>query len=152
MVEFHAANSQDPGDYLIGEEFDSTHAGLRRMDDPDSDGNSMNCYTAAAGNADVHYSSGIGNHFYYLLAEGSGSKTLGGVQHTSTTCNGSSVTGIGRTDAAAIWYRALTVYMTSGTNYAGARAATMNAAGDLFGAGSVQQSTVAAAWSGVSVN
>ena len=152
MVEFHAANSEDPGDYLIGEEFDSTHAGLRRMDDPDSDGSSLNCYAPGAGNVDVHYSSGIGNHFYYLLAEGSGSKTLGGVQHTSTTCNGSSVTGIGRTDAAAIWYRALTVYMTSSTNYAGARTATLSAAGDLFGAGSAQQNAVAAAWSAVSVD
>jgi Zn-dependent metalloprotease len=152
MVEFHAANSEDPGDYLIGEEFDSTHAGLRRMDDPDSDGNSLNCYAPGAGNVDVHYSSGIGNHFYYLLAEGSGPKTLGGVQHISPTCNGSSVTGIGRTDAAAIWYRALTVYMTSSTNYAGARTATLNAARDLFTAGSVQQNAVAAAWSAVSVN
>ena len=152
MVEFHAGNGEDPGDYLIGEEFDSTHAGLRRMDDPDSDGSSLNCYTAGAGNLDVHYSSGIGNHFYYLLAEGSGAKTLGGVQHNSTTCNGSSVTGIGRTDAASIWYRALTVYMTSSTNYAGARTATVNAAGDLFGPGSTQQNAVAAAWSAVSVN
>jgi len=42
--------------------------------------------------------------------------------------------------------------MTSGTNYAGARAATLSAAADLFGAGSAQQNTVAAAWSGVSVN
>ena len=153
MVEFFAANANDPGDYLIGEEFDlAAHRGFRRMDNPSSDGNSLNCYTAGAGNADVHYSSGIGNHFFYLLAEGSGSKTFGGVQHTSTTCNGSTVTGIGRTDAASIWYRALTVYMTSGTNYAGARTATMNAAGDLHGAGSAQQNAVAAAWSAVSVN
>ncbi len=52
-------------------------------------------------NLDVHYSSGVGNHFFYLLAEGSGSKTFGGVAHSSTTCNGSTVTGIGRDAAAA---------------------------------------------------
>ena len=40
-----------------------------------------------------------GNHFFYLLAEGSGAKTIGGVAHNSPTCNGSTVTGIGR-DAA----------------------------------------------------
>ena len=66
----------------------------------------------------MHYSSGVGNHFFYLLAEGSGAKTIGGVAHNSPTCNGSTVTGIGRDAAAKIWFRALTSYMTSGTNYA----------------------------------
>ena len=153
MVEFHAANAQDPGDYLIGEEFDlAKHQGFRRMDDPAKDGNSFSCWSAAAGSADVHYSSGIGNHFFYLLAEGSGPKTIGGFQHNSPTCNGSTVAGIGRTAASAIWYRALTVYMTSGTTYSGARTATLNAARDLYGAGTVQYTTVAAAWSAVSVS
>jgi len=62
------------------------------------------------------------------------------------------VTGIGRDAAGKIWYRALTVYMTSSTNYAGARTATLKAATDLYGTGSVQYNTVAAAWSAVSVN
>ena len=153
MVEFYAANANDPGDYLIGEEFDlAKHQGFRRMDNPASDGSSLNCYSASAGSADVHYSSGIGNHFFYLLAEGSGAKTIGGVAHNSPTCNGSTVTGVGRTAAAAIWYRALTVYMTSSTNYSGARTATLNAAKDLYGAGSSPYNTVAAAWSAVSVS
>ena len=62
------------------------------------------------------------------------------------------MTGIGRDAAAKIWYRALTVYMTSGTTYQGARTATLNAARDLYGAGSAQQNAVAAAWSGVNVS
>ena len=41
--------------------------------------------------------------------------------------------------------------MTSSTNYSGARTATLNAAKDLYGAGSTQYNTVAAAWSAVSV-
>ena len=152
LVEFYAANPNDPGDYLIGEEFDlKQHLGFRRMDKPSSDGSSYDCYTAGVGSADVHYSSGVGNHFFYLLAEGSGAKTIGGVAHSSPTCNGSTVTGIGRDAAGKIWYRALTVYMTSSTSYAGARTATLNAARDLYGAGSVQQNAVAAAWSAVSV-
>jgi Zn-dependent metalloprotease len=152
LVEFHAANADDPADYLIGEEFDlKEHAGFRRMDRPSSDGSSLDCWSSAAKDVDVHYSSGIGNHFFYLLAEGSGTKTIGGVTHSSTTCNGSSVTGIGRDAAARIWYRALTVYMTSGTTYAGARTATLDAARDLYGAGSAQHGAVAAAWSAVSV-
>ena len=152
MVEFYAANPEDPADYLIGEEFDlQTHLGFRRMDQPSSDGASVDCWDSGVGQLDVHYSSGVGNHFYYLLAEGSGSKTIGGVAHSSTTCNGSTVTGIGRDAAAKIWFRGLTVYMTSSTDYAGARTATLNAARDLYGAGSAQYSAVAAAWSAVSV-
>lgn len=153
MVEFHAANTNDPGDYYIGEEFDlQNQQGFRRMDDPQLDGNSLSCWRSGAGNVDVHYSSGIGNHFFYLLAEGSGAKTIGGKQHNSPTCDGSTVSGIGRDAAGAIWFRALDVYMTSNTNYAGARTATLNAARDLYGAGSTQHNAVAAAWSAVNVN
>ena len=153
MVEFYAANTNDPGDYLIGEEFDlKNHVGFRRMDQPSRDGSSLDCWSATAGSADVHYSSGIGNHFFYLLSEGSGAKTIGGVAHSSSTCNGSTVAGIGRDAAGQIWYRALTVYMTSSTTYAGARTATLNAARDLYGAGSTQYNAVAAAWSAVSVS
>ena len=153
LVEFYANNANDPGDYLIGEEFDlANHVGFRRMDNPSSDGSSANCWSSGVGNLDVHYSSGVGNHFFYLLAEGSGAKTIGGVAHNSTTCNGSTVTGIGRDAAGKIWYRALTVYMTSSTNYSGARTASLNAARDLYGAGSTQYNAVAAAWSAVSVN
>ena len=61
------------------------------------------------------------------------------------------MTGIGRDKLGKIWYRALTVYMTSSTNYAGARTATLNAAKDLYGAGSTEYGAVAAAWSAVSV-
>ncbi len=153
MVEFHAANSSDPADYLIGEEFDlAKGVGFRRMDNPIADGKSPNCYSSNTKNLDVHYSSGVGNHFYYLLAEGSGAKTIGGTAHNSPTCNGSTVTGIGRTAAERIWFRALDVYMTSGTTYPQARTATLNAAMDLYGASSSQRSAVAAAWSAVSVN
>jgi Zn-dependent metalloprotease len=153
MVEFYAANAADPGDYLIGEEFDlKSHLGLRRMDDPDSDGSSQNCWTTGTGGLDVHYSSGVGNHFFYLLSEGTGTKTFGGVAHTSTACNGATLTGIGRDAAAGIWFRALTVYMTSSTTYSGARTATLNAARDLYGAGSAQQNAVSAAWSAVNVS
>ncbi|KRF15897.1 peptidase [Nocardioides sp. Soil796] len=152
MVEFYAANSADPGDYFIGEQFDlKNHAGFRRMDKPSSDGASQDCWTTGTKNLDVHYSSGVGNHFFYLLAEGSGAKTIGGKAHNSPTCNGSTITGIGRDAAAKIWFRALDVYMTSGTTYAQARTATLNAAKDLYGQGSAQYNTVAAAWSAVSV-
>ncbi len=153
MVEFYAANPNDPADYFIGEEFDlASGQGFRRMDDPALDGDSHSCWSTTTKNVDVHFSSGVGNHFFYLLAEGSGSKPIGGRTHTSPTCNSSTVTGIGNTDAAAIWFKALDAYFTSGTTYAQARTATLNAATDLFGASSVQRAAVAASWSAVNVN
>ncbi|MEI5520524.1 M4 family metallopeptidase [Streptomyces brasiliscabiei] len=154
LVEFHADNASDPGDWLVGEKVVRPGLGrpaLRFMDRPSKDGSSADCWTSSVGNLDVHYSSGVANHFAYLLAEGSGTKTIGGVEHSGTTCDGSKLTGIGRDRLGAVWYRALTVYMTSSTNYAGARTATLNAARDLYGAGSTEYGAVAAAWSAVSV-
>ncbi|GHJ55763.1 hypothetical protein Nm8I071_50700 [Nonomuraea sp. TT08I-71] len=148
LVEFYAANSKDPGDYLIGEKLRTSGAPLRYMDKPSKDGSSADCWSRSVGRLDVHYSSGVANHFFYLLAVGSGSSAYG----NSPTCNGSTVTGIGNAKAGAIWYRALTRYMTSRTDYAGARAASLSAAADLYGSGSAEYNTVAAAWSAVSVN
>ena len=138
MVEFYANNASDTPDYMIGERFyranipgSPNQQALRFMFDPSKDGLSPNCYSADIGNLDVHYSSGPANRFFYLLAEGSGSRTYSGVNHTAPTCNGSGITGVGRSKAGAIWYRALTVYMTSNSSYADARAATLAAASDL---------------------
>ncbi|MFF4689249.1 M4 family metallopeptidase [Streptomyces sp. NPDC001307] len=155
MVEWYANNSSDTGDYLIGEKIVKPgfgHTALRYMDKPSKDGNSADYWSSSVGNLDVHYSSGVANHFAYLLAEGSGPKTINGVSYDSPTYNGSTVTGIGRDKVGKIWYRALTVYMTSSTNYAGARTATLNAAKDLYGASSTEYNAVAAAWSAVNVN
>ena len=151
LVEYYASIAQDPGDYLIGETiFTPSTPGdaLRYMHQPSLDGKSPDCWSPSLASLDVHYSSGVANHFFYLLAEGS-NPTAG---PASPTCDGSSHAGIGRLKAGKIWYRALTVYMTSSTNYAGARAATLSAASDLYGAGSPEVSAVAAAWSAVSVN
>ncbi|MEU3410191.1 M4 family metallopeptidase [Streptomyces sp. NPDC006658] len=154
MVEWYADNPSDAGDYLIGEEIVKPgfgKAALRFMDKPSKDGSSADYWSSSVGNLDVHYSSGVANHFAYLLAEGSGAKTINGVGYDSPTSNGSTVTGIGRDKVGKIWYRALTVYMTSSTNYKGARAATLNAAKDLYGTGSAEYNAVAAAWSAVNV-
>ncbi len=114
-VEFYANNASDLGDYLIGEKVDINGNGtpLRYMDKPSRDGASPDCWSSGVGGLDVHYSSGPANHVFYLMAEGSGAKTINGVSYNSPTCNASTVTGIGRDAAAKIWYRALSVYMTS---------------------------------------
>ncbi|MDT0390798.1 M4 family metallopeptidase [Streptomyces dubilierae] len=152
-AEFFANNSADVGDYLIGEEIDINGDGtpLRYMDKPSKDGASKDAWSSSLGGLDVHYSSGPANHFFYLLSEGSGAKTINGVAYNSPTSNGSTVTGIGRTKALQIWYKALTTYMTSTTKYAAARTATLNAASALYGASSTEYKAVAAAWSAVNV-
>ncbi|AKZ58233.1 Neutral zinc metalloprotease [Streptomyces ambofaciens ATCC 23877] len=153
-VEFYANNSADKGDYLVGEEIDINGDGspLRHMDKPSKDGASKDYWSSGLGGVDVHYSSGPANHFFFLLAEGSGARTVNGVSYDSPTADGSTVTGIGRAKALQIWYKALTTYMTSTTNYKGARTATLSAASDLYGATSTEYKTVAAAWTAVNVS
>jgi Zn-dependent metalloprotease len=152
-VEFFAANPNDPGDYLIGEKlYKSGTSALRTMINPSADGRSADCWYSTLSSLDVHYSSGVANHFFYLLAEGttagSPSKTCV-AGNTRVATGAGTVAGIGRAKAEKIWYRALTVYMTSSTNYAAARTATVRAATDLYGAGSAEVTAVANAWTAV---
>ena len=154
-VEFAAQNAEDVGDYVIGEKifsaFDPAKNYIRRMDKPSVDGNSLDCWTDKAGEVDAHYSSGIANHFFYLLSEGSGAKEINGVAYDSPTCDSSTLQGIGRDKAEKIWYKALTAYFTTTTDYAGARAGTISAATDLYGADSAELKAVEAAWTAVAV-
>ncbi|GHC74162.1 peptidase M4 [Streptomyces cinnamoneus] len=152
-AEFYANNSTDPGDYLIGEKIDINGDGtpLRYMDKPSKDGGSRDYWSSSLGSVDVHYSSGPANHFYYLLSEGSGSKVIGGVSYNSPTYNNSKVAGIGRDKATKIWYKALTTYFTSTTNYKAARTATLKATADLYGSTGTEYKAVAAAWTAINV-
>ena len=152
-VEFYANNSSDVGDYLIGEKIDinGDDTPLRYMDQPSKDGSSADSWYSGVGNLDVHYSSGPANHMFYLLSEGSGSKTINGVTYNSPTSDGVAVAGIGRAAALQIWYKALTTYMTSSTNYAAARTAALNAAAALYGTSSTQYAGVGNAFAGINV-
>jgi hypothetical protein len=157
MVEFYANNSADPGDYLIGEKIDiyGTGSPLRYMYNPGLDGASHGCWSTATNGVDVHYSSGVGNHFYFNLAEGTGVTPYG----MSPTCGSApAVVGIGRAKAEAIWWRALDTYFTPTTRYVNtaspantSRAYTLSAATDLYGLCSVEYRAVQAAWTAVNV-
>ncbi len=152
-VEWYANNASDKGDYLIGEKIDINGNGtpLRYMDQPSKDGGSADYWSSGVGNEDVHYSSGVANHFFYLLSEGSGAKTINGVNYNSPTSDGLPVTGIGRDKALQIWYKALTEQFTSTTDYASARTGTLAAASALYGASSPEYKAVENAWAGVNV-
>jgi Zn-dependent metalloprotease len=152
-VEFSATNSVDPGDYLIGEKININGNGtpLRYMDKPSKDGASRDCWSTSVGGLDPHYSSGPLNHWFYLASEGTGSKVIGGVTHSSTACNGATITGVGRDVAAKVWYRTLTTKLTSGSTYRNAREGAINSAKELYGADSAQCRGIEAAFSGISV-
>ncbi|MBV6702037.1 M4 family metallopeptidase [Kitasatospora aureofaciens] len=152
-VAFYANNANDVPSYLMGKRLDLNGNGtpLRYLDRPSRDGHSRDYWYDGIAGIDVHYSSGPANHFFYLLAEGSGPKTINGIAYNSPTVDGRAVPGIGRVNAERIWYRALTTYMTTTTDYSGVRAATLQAAADLFGRNSSTVATVAATWSAVNV-
>ncbi|WP_230195071.1 M4 family metallopeptidase [Streptomyces coriariae] len=156
-VEFFAGNAQDTPDFLLGELADVRGTGkpLRYMDQPSKDasakGTSQDYWTAGTKKLDPHFSSGPANHFFYLLAEGSGRTTINGVAYDSPTYDGRPVAALGLANATNVWYRALTRYMTSTTDYAGARTATLQAAADLFGTTSDAYEAVGNAWAAVNV-
>ncbi|MGX8908456.1 M4 family metallopeptidase [Streptomyces netropsis] len=152
-VEFWANNPQDVGDYLVGEKIDIRGNGtpLRYMDKPSKDGQSKDAWYSGIGGIDVHYSSGPANHWFYLASEGNGQKEINGVKYDSPTSDGLPVTPIGRDNAAKIWFKALSQRMQSNTNYAGARDATLWAAGELFGVGSETYNNTANAWAAINV-
>jgi Zn-dependent metalloprotease len=153
MVEAYADGAISGNTWKIGEDaYTPGTAGdaLRVMDNPNSVGDpdhySLRLYPGACtpsslnDQCGVHTNSSISNHAFYLMANG-------GTNRVSSVA----VTGIGGNDAARIFYRALTVYMTSSTNFAGARTATLNSATDLFGSASIQYNTIATGWCAVGV-
>ncbi|MGW5202519.1 M4 family metallopeptidase [Streptomyces spiralis] len=158
-VEFYADNPNDVPDYTMAE-LDDLHGDgkpIRYMDRPSKAGISsvgyapLDYWTPQAKSQEPHMVAGVGDHFFYLLAEGSGRKTINGVDYDSPTYDGLPVTGVGLADASKVVYRALTVHMTSTTDYAGARTATLEAAADLYGDQSDAYEAVANAWAAVNV-
>ncbi|MGW4274500.1 M4 family metallopeptidase [Streptomyces seoulensis] len=149
MVEFYANNPVDTPDYTMGEliNINGDNRPLRYMYNPSLDGQSPNCWTSGNGGLDPHYSMGPLNHWFFLLAVGSGEHGYG----NSPTCDGSTVTGIGNDKAAKIWYKALASYANSSENYHQARTDSLRAAADLYGAHCAEYNAVAAAWTAVSV-
>jgi len=94
-------------------------------------------------NGGVHINSAIASHGFYLLVEGGTNRT-----------SGISVPGLGRSRierAEKIFYRAFIFYLTPSSNFRAARAATLQAARDLYGAGSVEEQQVSEAWRAVGV-
>ena len=144
-----AAGGEGDDIYHIGEDcYTPGTAGdaLRYMDSPSRDGFSPDHYSERyRGNQDnggVHVNAGIVALSFYLMAEGGAHPT-----GDSTI----EVTGVGHEVAAAVWYRALTTYMTSSSSFSDARNAVVQAAEDLYGEGSLAAAAAANGWHAVGV-
>ncbi len=152
--EIAEAYSRGNNDWIMGADFTvrAGKNGLRNMSNP-NDASMLTrqpdtylgdfWYTGPGDNGGVHYNSGVQNYWFYLL-------TVGG---SGTNDNGDDfmVNGIGMTKAAAIAYRNLTVYLNPTSQYADARAGAIQAAVDLYGAGSNEAIQTEAAWCAVGV-
>ncbi|AHJ99600.1 M4 family metallopeptidase [Hymenobacter swuensis] len=134
--------------WLIGEDIDKVRPALRSMSNPNAEGQpdtykGTSWYSGTGDNGGVHYNSGVLNHWFYRLAVGgSGTNDIGSVF---------SVAGIGIDKAGRIAYRTETVYLTASSNYAAARTGSIQAAKDLYGAGSAEEQAVTNAWFAVGV-
>lgn len=150
---FHPAGA-GPGtaDYVLGEDISRARRagardGDRSLEDPalygDPDHYSRR-YTGTLDNGGVHVNSGISNHAYYLAIEGGTNRT-----------SGLAVQGVGvanREQIERAFYRAFVYLLPSNATFATARAATIQAARDLSGAGSAAERAITQAWTAVGVN
>ncbi|TYB40606.1 M4 family metallopeptidase [Micromonospora sp. AP08] len=140
-------SSYDAPDFLVGEKVNLVGSGpIRNMYNPSALGD-PNCYSSSIPSTEVHAAAGPGNHWFYLLANGS-SPTNG--QPASSTCNGSSVTGLGIQKAMKIMYNAM-LLKTSSSSYLKYRVWTLQAAKNLYPTSCTEFNAVKAAWNAVSV-
>ena len=141
-----AGSGSQHADYLIGEDV-ITPGGVRSLADPAAYGQPDHYskrITTTDDNGGVHTNSGIGNQAYYLAIEGGTNRT-----------SGLSVQGVGaanREQIEKVMYRAFTQLMPANATYSVARSATIQAARDLYGAGSAAERAITQAWTAVGVN
>jgi bacillolysin len=138
-------------DFLLAEDSIRTPSGaglqgLRSMISPtafgDPDHYSIR-FTGSDDNGGVHINSGIPNHAFFLAVAG-GTNRVSGIP----------VTGVGIANMEQIekvFYRAFTLLMPANSTFATARAATIQAARDLYPTGPVVNA-VTQAWTAVGVN
>jgi len=94
-------------------------------------------------NCGVHQNSTVHSYWFYLLAMGGTGK--------NDINNNFNVEAIGTDNAAAIAFRALTVYLPASSNFEDARFYTARAAADLYGECSKQVESVLKAWYAVGI-
>jgi zinc metalloprotease ZmpA len=137
----------DTPDFLVGDRINLVGSGpIRNMANPSALGD-PNCYSSSIPSTEVHAAAGPGNHWFYLLAEGTNPNNG---QPSSPTCNNSTVVGLGVQNAMRIMYNAM-LMKTTASSYLRYRTWTLQAAKNLFPGSCTQFNTVKAAWDAVSV-
>lgn len=141
-----AGSGSMKADYLMGEDV-IRPGGLRSLADPASLGDPDHYskrFIGGADNGGVHINSTIPSHAFYLAIEGGTNRT-----------SGLSVEGVGganREQIEKVFYRAFTQLMPANATFSVARAVTIQAATDLYGATSGAARAVTQAWTAVGVN
>jgi Zn-dependent metalloprotease len=142
-------------DYEIGEDVVTCDppcaSGIRSMDNPALFGQPDHYSQLvvlpnddAHDNGGVHVNNSIATQAYYLAIEGGTNRTSG--------LRVQGVGGANREQIEKVFYRGFTQLMPSNATYAIARAVTIQAARDLYGAGSAPERAVTQAWTAVGVN
>ncbi|XXF76930.1 M4 family metallopeptidase [Myxococcaceae bacterium GXIMD 01537] len=129
--------------FMVGEDIwtpATSGDALRYMYDPAKDGASLDYYPNYTSSTDVHYSSGIANLAFTLLAKG-GTHPRG-----KTTV---AVTGLGVEKAGHIFYEANANCLTASSTFADAKTCTESKATTLYGA--TDAASVTQAWEAVGV-
>jgi bacillolysin len=133
-------------DWLQGEDI-ARPGGIRSLANPFSFGHPDHYsvrYTGNLDNGGVHINSSIVNHMFYLAI-------MGGTNRVSQQ----TVTGVGFANRKLIEntiYRAFTALIPASATFGVARAATIQAARDLYGTNSEAERALTAAWSAVGVS
>jgi bacillolysin len=139
-------NGLQRADYQLGEDA-VRPGGLRSMDNPGLHGDPDHYSLRFLGTRDgggIHTNVTIVDHAFYLAIEGGTNRT-----------SGLSVAGVGsanREQIEKVFYRAFTQMLPANATFAVARAATVQAARDLYGGNSSAERAVTQAWTAVGVD
>jgi bacillolysin len=137
-------------DWLIGEDITLTSPGyIRSLNNPnavgDPDHYSLRKFLGTdTDNGGVHFNMTIATHAFYLAVAGGRNRVSG------ITVTGVGLNNIDRMEK--IFYRGWVFLLGPNAKFADARAATLQAATDLYGASSNERAQVLAAWTAVGVN
>jgi bacillolysin len=143
-------NGRDQAEWLIAEDISIGFPGfLRSMSDPNSKGHPDH-YTLRrfigtdTDDGGVHFNLTIATHAFYLAVAGGRNRV------SDISVQGVGVNNLERMER--VFYRAFTQLMGPNSQFSDARRATLQAASDLFGAGSNERAQVERAWTAVGVN
>jgi len=131
-------------DYVIGKDLTSPPGlfAIRNLANPAAT-RDPDHYSRRVIGGDPHFNSTIASHAFFLAIEGGTNRT-----------SGRTVQGVGANNRIQIersFFRANTVLMTPSSTFASTRAATIQAARDLFGTGSPAERAIIQAWDAVGV-